>query len=226
MAACCTSEPTEGEPVKNRWSKGSLENVAETSEPPVTMPSSAGSKYVGDVDFIRSEVRGVISDILIITRLPAANAADAGNTIVRALAAPRQVDHLTRYVLMIQSNSAVPIGHHFVQHFRAKVRRDHDAVGMPLNQPARRQAAAAKTEPIPALRHPDHRVDERTWSEAPADQAGEFLAESHHGEDRCAACHPFREVGDDLPLRTRLTHRGDGTRSPRTADGPFPGEAR
>jgi len=83
VAACCTSEPTEGEPVKNRWSKGSLENVAETSEPPVTMPSSAGSKYVGDVDFVRSEVRGVISDILIITRLPAANAADAGNTTTR-----------------------------------------------------------------------------------------------------------------------------------------------
>src|SRR6476619_8047156 len=81
----------------------------------------------------------------------------------------------TRYVLMIQANSAVPIGHHFVQHFRAKVRRDHDAVGIPLNQPARRQAAAAKTEPIPALRHPDHRVDELTWSEALPTKPASFL---------------------------------------------------
>src|SRR4029077_5180693 len=79
-AACCTSEPTEGEPVKNRWSNGRLENTADTSQPPVTMSSSVGSKYFGAVAFISSAVLGVISDILIITRIPAANAADAGNT--------------------------------------------------------------------------------------------------------------------------------------------------
>jgi hypothetical protein len=55
-------------PKATRWSKGTLENAAETSEPPVTMPSSAGLKYFGAVDFISSEVHGVISDILIITR--------------------------------------------------------------------------------------------------------------------------------------------------------------
>jgi len=79
-AACCTSEPTAGEPVKNRWSNGSREKATETSGPPVTMSSSFGSKYLGAVDFISSAVLGVISDILIMTRLPAANAADAGNT--------------------------------------------------------------------------------------------------------------------------------------------------
>ena len=44
------------------------------------MSSSFGSKYLGTVDFISSAVLGVISDVLIMTRLPAANAADAGNT--------------------------------------------------------------------------------------------------------------------------------------------------
>src|SRR4051812_21440682 len=73
-AACCTSEPTDGEPVKNKWSSGRLENAAETSGPPVTMSSSVASKYLGAVAFISSAVRGVISEILIITRLPAANA--------------------------------------------------------------------------------------------------------------------------------------------------------
>ena len=66
--------------MKNRWSNGRLEKAAETSGPPVTMSSSVGSKYFGAVDFINSAVLGVISDILIIARLPAANAAAAGNT--------------------------------------------------------------------------------------------------------------------------------------------------
>lgn len=79
-AACCTSEPTDGEPVKNKWSNGSPAKAAETSGPPVTIASSVGSKYFGAIEAISSAVRGVISDILISTRLPAANAADAGNT--------------------------------------------------------------------------------------------------------------------------------------------------
>ena len=46
----------------------------------MTTSSSVGSKYFGAVAFISSAVLGVISDILIITRLPAANAAEAGST--------------------------------------------------------------------------------------------------------------------------------------------------
>ena len=46
----------------------------------MTTSSSVGSKYFGAVEAINSAVFGVISDILIITRLPAANAADAGTS--------------------------------------------------------------------------------------------------------------------------------------------------
>ncbi len=79
-AARCTSAPTDGEPVKNRRSNGSSEKAAATSAPPVTTSSSVASKYLGAVAAIRSAVCAVTSDILIITRLPAAKAADAGST--------------------------------------------------------------------------------------------------------------------------------------------------
>lgn len=80
-AACCTRAPTAGDPVKNRWSKGNAANSAATSAAPVTTCSSSASKYRGAVAAISSAVFGVTSDILIITRLPAANAAAAGKTV-------------------------------------------------------------------------------------------------------------------------------------------------
>ena len=66
--------------MKNRWSNGNVVKVAATSRPPVTTASSVGAKYLGASSLISAAVRGVISDILIITRLPAANAAAAGRT--------------------------------------------------------------------------------------------------------------------------------------------------
>src|SRR4051794_21848338 len=57
-----------------------LPNAAEVWGPPVTTASSSGSKYFGAVNCINCAVSGVISDILTMTRLPAANAAEAGTT--------------------------------------------------------------------------------------------------------------------------------------------------
>ncbi|OBJ32254.1 hypothetical protein A5620_25375 [Mycobacterium colombiense] len=76
----CTRAPTDGEPVKKRWSNGKAANAAATSGPPVTTCSSSDSKYSGASDAIRSAVCEVTSDILIIARLPAANAVAAGRT--------------------------------------------------------------------------------------------------------------------------------------------------
>ncbi len=79
-AARCTRRPTPVDPVKKRWSSGSRVKAAPTSGPPVTTASSDGSKYFTASERVSSAVCAVISDILIMTRLPAANAEAAGTT--------------------------------------------------------------------------------------------------------------------------------------------------
>jgi hypothetical protein len=70
---------------------------------------------------------------------------------------------------MLQADPSAAVGNHLVEHTRPQVWRDHDAMGVPLAQPPKGQAAAAKTKPIAAVRHPDHRVDKQAWRKASAE---------------------------------------------------------
>ena len=77
-AARATWRPTAVEPVKSRWSNGIATNALPMSASPVMTVISSGAKVSATACRISSEVRGVSSDGLIMTRLPAASAAIAG----------------------------------------------------------------------------------------------------------------------------------------------------
>ena len=77
-AAAITLLPTSAEPVKNRWSRSSAANSLLTSASPVTTATSSTSKASCSALASTSAVRGTFSDILIMTRLPAASAVSAG----------------------------------------------------------------------------------------------------------------------------------------------------
>ena len=77
-AAFATIRPTAVEPVKNRWSNGSLANAAPVSAPPVTTVNSSGAKRCAIASASSADVAGVTSDGFSITRLPAASAPIAG----------------------------------------------------------------------------------------------------------------------------------------------------
>jgi len=80
-AAAMTLLPVAAEPVKNRWSRSSAANSLLTSASPVTTATSSTSKASCQAFASTSAVRGIFSDILIITRLPAASADSAGTAV-------------------------------------------------------------------------------------------------------------------------------------------------
>ncbi len=174
--------PTDGEPVKNRWSNGSSANAAATSGPPVTTWSSSGSKYCGATRFISSAVRGVTSDILIITRLPAANAAAAGRTTRLSgkfhgpmiPTTPRGVDSIWAF----NPNSRPPRMIRWGRIHSATWARVCSITGMMPTISVNRDAAAG-----PGAEVGGHRVDERVGvvqhqRQQPIDAVASFRARS------------------------------------------------
>ena len=77
-AARITWRPIAVAPVKIRWSKGRAENAWPTSGPPVITAISLSSKAPANICFSSSDVAGVVSDGLIIARLPAAKTPASG----------------------------------------------------------------------------------------------------------------------------------------------------
>mgnify|MGYP007123470403 CR=1 FL=1 len=75
-----TSRPTGVEPVNSRWSNGREVKRCATSTPPFTIVISAGSNASAIMRSNSPPMRGVYSDILTITRLPAASAGMLGPT--------------------------------------------------------------------------------------------------------------------------------------------------
>ena len=72
--------PTAGEPVKTRWLKGRCENACACATSPPKTATSSSAKPSASIFASNSVERGDSSDILIITRLPAASAATSGPT--------------------------------------------------------------------------------------------------------------------------------------------------
>ena len=77
-AARMTWRPTAVEPVNSRWSKGSEANSCETSISPPTATTFSGEKRSASRRDSSSPVAGVNSEVLIITRFPAASAEVSG----------------------------------------------------------------------------------------------------------------------------------------------------
>jgi len=73
-----TCTPTAGDPVKTMWLNGSEEKACAASTSPPNTATSSSAKHSRSMRLNSSVVRGVNSDILIITRLPAAKAATSG----------------------------------------------------------------------------------------------------------------------------------------------------
>ena len=65
-------------PVKTRWSNARLAKACPTSGPPVKTAISSGSKLPANISCSSAEVAGVVSDGLIIARLPAARTPASG----------------------------------------------------------------------------------------------------------------------------------------------------
>ena len=78
LAAFITALPTGVLPVKTRWSKGSAENAAPMSGPPVTTATCSSGKISPSILARSALVAGVNSDGLIMARLPAAIAVASG----------------------------------------------------------------------------------------------------------------------------------------------------
>ena len=77
-AAAATLRPTVVEPVKIKWSKGKALKRAASSASPGTTTSSVASKAWATKRCSKALKRGVSSEGLIITRLPAASASMVG----------------------------------------------------------------------------------------------------------------------------------------------------
>ena len=63
------------------------------------------------------------------------------------------------------------IGDRVAQNAGAEVWRDTTPCAMLLDQPAKRQSAAAQAEPVTALRHPDEPIDHDAWCERDPEDA-------------------------------------------------------
>src|SRR5580658_9055958 len=77
-AARITSRPTDVEPVNKRWLKGSAVNARPTDASPRTTATTSGENVAETIRASNSDVAGVYSDGLSITRLPAAKAPASG----------------------------------------------------------------------------------------------------------------------------------------------------
>ena len=106
---------------------------------------------------------------------------------------------------MLQADPATVVGHHLVEHARANVRRDHDAVRVPL-QSAGRKVRPPRRRPN-RLPPADIRIiastNGRGVKRLPNSPAS-FLASPIAANTGARPAIRSRELGDDVPLRARL----------------------